>query len=150
MSALKNITVITAITFAVFLTGCSAVGESYDTEKSTADKNTALTNVRIKDTFYVPTINEDYQSIYTGTFNNNVERLASELGFTPVIWDERVSNCVWEQVTEYIIPETEPKKIIAYYAETQDFKPLFSNVDSHVRLMYVGPLSRIQGCQDDE
>lgn len=88
--------------------------------------------------------------IRVGLFNHNLERLALEFGFTPVIWDERVTNCVWEQVTEYAIPETEPKKIIAYYAETQDFKPLFSNVDSHVRLMYVGPLSRIQGCQDDE
>lgn len=89
--------------------------------------------------------------IFAGTFNNNVERLAELLGFSPVIWDERVKNCIWEQVTEYDVPSkyVEPRDVLAFYASTLDFKPAYSEVDTSVQLIYVGALSRIQDCQND-
>jgi hypothetical protein len=89
--------------------------------------------------------------IFAGTFNNNVERLAELLGFSPVIWDERVKNCIWEQVTEYDVPSkyVEARDVLAFYASTLDFKPAYSEVDTSVQLIYVGALSRIQDCQND-
>lgn len=86
--------------------------------------------------------------VSVGTFKDNLERLANEQGFSPVIWDRRVKDCVWEQVQAYKIPETEPREILAFYASTLDFKPVFSDVDTHVQLIYFGPKTRIQHCEN--
>jgi len=89
-----------------------------------------------------------FSTVTVGTFKENVERLAKEQGFSPVIWDKRVKSCVWEQIQGYTIPEKEPREIIAYYASTLDFKTVFSDVDKHVQLIYFGPKTRIQNCEN--
>lgn len=88
--------------------------------------------------------------VQKGTFHENVERLAVAFGFSPVIWDDRTGQCAWEQVTEYQLPEGDSRTAFAYYVSTLDFKAVFSEVDSHVQLVYVGPISRIQECAYEE
>jgi hypothetical protein len=89
-------------------------------------------------------------AVQKGTFHENVERLAATFGFSPVIWDDRTGQCAWEQVTEYQLPEGDSRTAFAYYVSTLDFKAVFSEVDSHVQLVYVGPISRIQECAYEE
>jgi|GEM_PF-5835543 len=85
--------------------------------------------------------------VVNGTFADNVERLASQFGFSPVIWDKRVAGCTWEQVTAYELPEKEPRAAIGYYVGTLDFQAVFSDVDNHLQIVYVGPESRIKDCE---
>jgi hypothetical protein len=87
------------------------------------------------------------QVVVVGTFKGNMERITDNLGFFPVIWDKRIKNCVWEQIQGYDIPKYESRDIVYYYAQTLDFWPQFSDVDSSVELIYRGPNSRIKDCE---
>lgn len=89
---------------------------------------------------YVPIVN-------VGSFRENLHRLAEEFSFGPVIWDARVKDCLWDQVTSYEIPHSEPRDVIGFYASTLDFKAVFSDFDSSVQLFYVGPQKRIKHCE---
>lgn len=131
----------------------NSVVRSLDLElKSNDDVLKLDSSVSPPDKDVVPTIKEiveiQYPFIKVGTFKENVERLAQEQGFAPVVWDRRVAGCVWEQIQGYEIPETNPRDVIAYYASTLDFKPVFSDVDTHVQLIYFGPKTRIQHCEN--
>ena len=83
-----------------------------------------------------------------GSFRSNMERLAKQWGFYPVIWDPRVKSCFWHQDTEYRIPKKDGREVISYYASTQDFHPVFNRVDSSVQLVYRGPQSRVSNCEN--
>ena len=91
--------------------------------------------------------------VYQGSFRENFERLATQWDFAPVIWDEKVNNCVWEQVTEYEIKDTktgEPffdsRDVLFFYADTLDFVPRFNDIDKSVVMIYQGPENRVSDC----
>lgn len=85
-------------------------------------------------------------TVLNGTFRSNLLRIAGELGYGPLIFDPLVTNCVWQQKTQYKISGKDPREVLAYYAATQDFALAFSEVDSHVELKYVGPVDRLEPC----
>lgn len=91
--------------------------------------------------------------VFQGGFRENFERLAIQWDFAPVIWDEKVHNCVWEQVTEYEIKDTktgEPfsdsRDVLFFYADTLDFVPRFNDIDKSVVMIYQGPENRVSDC----
>ncbi|WP_045391766.1 hypothetical protein [Vibrio rotiferianus] len=93
-----------------------------------------------------------YRLVQKGTFRQNMQRLAKKNGFAGVRWDKAVANCEWRQDTSYFIPERVAEganDIVAYYATTQDFYPVFSSIDNHVLLSYQGNPSNLTKCGKD-
>jgi hypothetical protein len=85
--------------------------------------------------------------IVKGTFKDNIERLATNYGFTPVIWEDHIKDCIWMQDTEYEIPYVDPMDIIAFYANATGFKVVFSNVDSHLQMIYASSSGKVRNCE---
>jgi len=81
-----------------------------------------------------------------GYFKANVERLAIEFNLTPVIWDESIKECDWNQVTSYPIKAKTPEEVIDKYLQTQDFAIEVSKVDRHIKVIYKGPSQRLEVC----
>lgn len=88
-----------------------------------------------------------HRHVEQGRFRDNMNRLSKLNGVKLVVWDPRAENCDWRQDTSYDIPESEPRDILRYYAQTQNFVPVFSNVDGSMKLLYVGPISTLRQCQ---
>lgn len=131
-----KLALVAAVAFVV--TGCKSTPTptEHDLTKSGA----------IKEAENVQYTQENVWIVQPGYFKENFERLSLEAGYSTVVWDRRVRECIWEQPTGFIIPRNDAKEALAFYARTQDFYLHFSQLDMHVRLEYKGPSQRLRHC----
>ena len=130
----------------LLLTGCASMnGAASESQTEIDKKESTPTNEQRADQIVEHKM-ESRWLVRRGFFKENFERIAHEIGIDLVVWDERTENCEWRQSTEFVIPRNTPHEALAFYAATQDFHLVFSNIDNSVRARYEGPRSRLSYC----